>query len=141
MVDETLIAYLESKLEISSNVQTRLPSLLAYNNEPDQFNEEEEQTLITAIDTIKVLDPACGSGAFPMGVLHILVFILNKLDPRNECYNCASSGRLGSARFTRNFLASTFLCPLAESTPTPAPLTHSVRRLGKIETHYHLILA
>ncbi len=40
--------------------------------------------LIEAIDNLKVLDPACGSGAFPMGVLHKLVFILGKLDPHNE---------------------------------------------------------
>ena len=39
--------------------------------------------LITAIDTLKTLDLACGSGAFPMGILHKLVFLLSKLDPRN----------------------------------------------------------
>ena len=39
--------------------------------------------LINAIDTLKILDPACGSGAFPMGILHKLVFLLSKLDPRN----------------------------------------------------------
>ena len=40
--------------------------------------------LIAAIDWLKSLDPAVGSGAFPMGILHKLVFILGKLDPRNE---------------------------------------------------------
>jgi adenine-specific DNA-methyltransferase len=33
---------------------------------------------------MKALDPAVGSGAFPMGILHKLVFILGRLDPRNE---------------------------------------------------------
>ena len=33
----------------------------------------EVAALITAIDEVKILDPACGSGAFPMGVLHKLV--------------------------------------------------------------------
>jgi hypothetical protein len=35
---------------------------------------------------LRALDPAVGSGsgAFPMGILHRLVFILGKLDPRNE---------------------------------------------------------
>ena len=33
---------------------------------------------------MKILDPACGSGAFPMGILQKLVLILAKLDPRNE---------------------------------------------------------
>jgi len=48
------------------------------------FLEEEEQKIISAIDEIKVLDPACGSGAFPMGVLHKLVSALQKLDPENK---------------------------------------------------------
>jgi hypothetical protein len=39
--------------------------------------------LIAAIDRLKILDPACGSGAFPMGILHKLVFVLGKLDPDN----------------------------------------------------------
>jgi adenine-specific DNA-methyltransferase len=117
MVDEALIAYLETALSLpvedlslrdasyaskqsptdlqtpandeqiasqsSLAITTRLRHLLAYNGEPHQFSDVEEQQLITAIDKVKVLDPACGSGAFPMGVLHKLVFILNKLDPGN----------------------------------------------------------
>lgn len=84
MVDESLIAYLEDKLEGAPDLQPRLRLLLAYNQEPNQFTTEETDRLIKAIDGIKVLDPACGSGAFPMGVLHKLVFILNKLDPQNQ---------------------------------------------------------
>ena len=45
---------------------------------------KEIEALIAAIDGLKALDPAVGSGAFPMGILHKLVFILGKLDPRNE---------------------------------------------------------
>ena len=40
--------------------------------------------LIEAIDHLKILDPTCGSGAFPMGFLHKLVFVLGKLDPGNQ---------------------------------------------------------
>ena len=32
----------------------------------------------------KILDPACGSGAFPMGILQQMVHILNRIDPDNE---------------------------------------------------------
>ena len=84
MVDEGLVASLEGKLNGAKDAQARLRHLFAYNNEPHQFTEEEEKNLIFAIDSIKVLDPACGSGAFPMGILNKLVFILNKLDPHNE---------------------------------------------------------
>ena len=90
MVDESLIAYLENSLggdELNNDekplLESKLRNLLAYNNEPHQFNAEEADQIISAIDKVKVLDPACGSGAFPMGVLHKLVFILNKLDPGN----------------------------------------------------------
>ncbi len=57
--------------------------LLAYTDEPHRFTEAETAQLIHAIDSLKILDPACGSGAFPMGILHKLVFLLSKLDPGN----------------------------------------------------------
>ena len=67
-----------------SDIEQRLRHLTAYNDESHLFNESETEALIKAIDTLKILDPACGSGAFPMGILHKLVFILGKLDPGNE---------------------------------------------------------
>lgn len=82
MVDEALIAYLESRLT-APDVNARLRHLLAYNDDPHQFSPDEVSRLIEAIDHLKILDPACGSAAFPMGILHKLVFILGKLDPRN----------------------------------------------------------
>jgi hypothetical protein len=88
MVDESLIACLKTKLETAlpsaKNVETRLRRLFAYTDEPHQFIAPEVDALIAAIDSLKTLDPAVGSGAFPMGILHKLVFILGKLDPRNE---------------------------------------------------------
>jgi len=62
----------------------RLRHLLAYNDQPHQFTPAEVDVLINAINTLKALDPACGSGAFPMGMLHKLVYILGKLDPDNS---------------------------------------------------------
>jgi adenine-specific DNA-methyltransferase len=88
MVDEALIAYLKTKLETAlpsaKDVEARLRHLFAYTAEPHKFTPQEVDVLIAAIDTLKSLDPAVGSGAFPMGILHKLVFILRKLDPRNE---------------------------------------------------------
>lgn len=65
-------------------LEQKFRNLISYSNKQHEFDENEADDLITAIDRIKILDPACGSGAFPMGVLHKLVFILSKLDPRNE---------------------------------------------------------
>ena len=69
--------------EQKAGIEEKLRGLLAYNDEPHEFNEAETEVLIRAIDTLKILDPAVGSGAFPMGMLHRLVFILGKLDPGN----------------------------------------------------------
>ena len=87
MVDESLIAHLKnavcSRETIHCPSEIKLRHLLSYNDEPHQFTDAEVEHLINAIDTLKILDPACGSGAFPMGILHKLVFLLGKLDPRN----------------------------------------------------------
>ncbi|MBE9059263.1 Eco57I restriction-modification methylase domain-containing protein, partial [Sphaerospermopsis sp. LEGE 08334] len=61
----------------------KLRHLLSHTDEPHQFTESEVKRLIEAIDNCKILDPACGSGAFPMGILQKMVHILAKLDPRN----------------------------------------------------------
>jgi adenine-specific DNA-methyltransferase len=88
MVDEALIAYLETALKGNEGQKAkdgdRLRQLLAYTPAPPAFTDTEKTQLIAAIDNVKVLDPAAGSGAFPMGVLHKLVFLLAKLDPDNS---------------------------------------------------------
>ncbi len=84
MVDESLIAYLQNSIERSEENIKRLRHLLSYTEEPHPFNKKESEQLIAVIDACKILDPACGSGAYPMGVLHKLVHVLHKLDPQNK---------------------------------------------------------
>jgi hypothetical protein len=91
MVDESLKAYLKQKLEAeagmkSEDAEVALEFLLGYNEKEHLFDEEQTSVLINAIDNCKILDPACGSGAFPMGILHKLVHILHKLDPQNRLW-------------------------------------------------------
>jgi hypothetical protein len=88
MVDESLIAYLLNELPHSTKAETednelKLRLLLYYTDEDHLFNPEEVDKLINAIDNLKVIDPACGSGAFLMGLLLKIVYILHKLDPQN----------------------------------------------------------
>lgn len=84
MVDESLIEYLKQNTEIKTNdFDSRLRNLFSYNDEPNPFNPKETDQLIEAINNAKILDPACGSGAFPMGILHKMVHLLQKLDPGN----------------------------------------------------------
>ena len=88
MVDEAQIAVLVTKIKAAvpeaPDLEARLRHLFAYNEEPHRFSEAEVKALIQAIDHLKILDPGCGSGAFPMGILRKLVFVLGKLDRDNE---------------------------------------------------------
>ena len=77
MVDEALAAYFPAQLEPKVRV-------LLSDQPGNPLDESRTQQLIDAIEKIRVLDPACGSGAFPMGVLHRLVYLLAKLDPKNR---------------------------------------------------------
>jgi type I restriction-modification system DNA methylase subunit len=69
-----------------SPLQEKLLILFSYADTGNPFADDEGLTdqLIKAISNASILDPACGSGAFPMGVLHRMVHILGKLDPNNR---------------------------------------------------------
>jgi hypothetical protein len=86
MVDEALIAFMKGSLitENAEATEKKLRRLASWEESDHDFDARETEMLIAAIDKLKALDPAVGSGAFPMGILHKLVFILGKLDPRNE---------------------------------------------------------
>ena len=96
MVDEALIAYFLQKVDSYDNdkkyFEDRLrDDLLAYDqqgridkSDDHLIDENEIEPIIAAIDELKIIDPAVGSGAFPMGILNKLVLILKKLDPQNE---------------------------------------------------------
>ncbi len=87
MVDESLKAHLTealTKADMSEeDAQAGLDILFAYTERNHPFHERKVAALLDAIHTCKILDPACGSGAFPMGMLHKLVYIIHKLDPDN----------------------------------------------------------
>jgi len=112
MVDESLKAHLLKALTTEAGMsnedaQTGLDILFAYTEKEHAFTDREKNVLIRAIDRCKILDPACGSGAFPMGILHKLVFILSKLDPGNERWKQTQLDKLDSApmreELERNF--------------------------------------
>lgn len=87
MVNGTLVTYLESICEKQGlTPEDRIKDLLDYSSLVPEFSDTERKLLIQALSTVKVLDPACGSGAFPMGMLHKIVFVLGKLDPANKLF-------------------------------------------------------
>lgn len=81
MVDSSLCEYLKTKTGIDG---MKLNALISYSKDDDNlavFNEAEKKKLIDALYTVTVLDPACGSGAFPIGMLQKVVYVLQEIDP------------------------------------------------------------
>lgn len=92
MVDESLITYLKNTIHIPDSsekdtfgLEKDLRELFSYSS-INPFHDRPEITLkiIKALDACKILDPACGSGAYPMGILQKMVHVLHKIDPNNE---------------------------------------------------------
>ncbi|WP_051132427.1 Eco57I restriction-modification methylase domain-containing protein [Thermodesulfobacterium thermophilum] len=84
MVDESLKAYLKTVLPDIPEESIEL--LLSYSDEVPNLTEDHRLKIAKAIDNLKIIDPACGSGAFLMGALHKLVHILQKIDPDNRIW-------------------------------------------------------
>ncbi|TSA21350.1 hypothetical protein D4R75_06255, partial [bacterium] len=68
------------------DLEKQLRILLSYSEEGTSLTQGEKEALIEAIHSMNVLDPACGSGAFPMGVLLKVVHVLHKLDKDNAAW-------------------------------------------------------
>lgn len=86
MVDESLLLYLKQKTNIDED---KLRAIISYDLSDDAsypLNEIEKEALIDAIEKVKILDPACGSGAFPIGALQKIVFILQQTDPEGQIW-------------------------------------------------------
>lgn len=90
---------LEMQVEIAYNrwkeneeeLDVKLHELFSYENEDNSFIDDRESSdaIISHLSECKILDPACGSGAFPMGILHKIVLALGKLDPCNYSWKQA----------------------------------------------------
>ena len=101
MVEEALVATLSQKCNpTDGDIELwaeRLHYLLDYAQAFDDANEwfdnAETDAIVRAISELKVLDPAVGSGAFPMGMLHKLTLALRRLDPDNTRWEALQKER------------------------------------------------
>lgn len=84
MVDESLVAHL--KQVVGSELEEEYRKLLRYTDEELTLTDEQKYSIMNAIYNCKVLDPACGSGAFPVGMLQQMVHVLSQLDPSNDVW-------------------------------------------------------
>jgi len=99
MVEESLIAYLKTQRD--NKDETMLyPLSKGAQPMPDEAVEEFVHTgtlpdalksyseeLLDKLNAIKVLDPACGSGAFPISMLQKLAVLKQQLDPNSLPYS------------------------------------------------------
>ena len=84
MVNESLVEYLDSRVDkLKDDVWRRI---IGYEDVPFELSDADRRKVLETILDCKVLDPACGSGAFPMGMLHQMVHIVRKIDPTNEIW-------------------------------------------------------
>jgi hypothetical protein len=82
MVNESLITYLSEKgLDIN-----KLRNLINTNTpvKDSDWSESNKETIISSLKNIRILDPACGSGAFPMGCLLKIVNVIQQIDTNTD---------------------------------------------------------
>lgn len=84
MVDESLVAHL--KRTVGDELEEQYRQLMRYTDEEVPLTDAQRKQIMQSLYHCKVLDPACGSGAFPMGMLQQMVHILNRIDPDNEMW-------------------------------------------------------
>lgn len=71
MCQESLIAYLETNTSIAKDKIRNF--VLTPEDGVDDIPENKKTKLLTALEEVKICDPAIGSGAFPMGLLNELL--------------------------------------------------------------------
>lgn len=121
MVEQSLINYLKSKTNIDNDNQLQLLFKEA-NLEPETFSEPQRIAMLNALSDVKILDPACGSGAFPMGCLHKIILALQKLDTD------ASWWKAKQLSFQKNAMAKQFLKEKLDNSNSDY-----IRKLGVIQ--------
>ena len=82
MVNESLVAHL--KRTVDEDLEDKFRQLLDFTTQEVELSDEQKHQIVHALFTCKILDPACGSGAFPMGMLQQMVHVLRQVDPDNE---------------------------------------------------------
>lgn len=94
MCEQSLIEYLKTKISDAPDRDLRIEELIRL---PETIFRDQDQNkrdkwrknlgkdkVLHDLDKILILDPAVGSGAFPMGMLHLLVKVYSRLDPKFE---------------------------------------------------------
>ena len=122
MVEESLIQHLKTALGIATkntkthknepirddscefvgnDLEQQLRALFVDDAEPHNLDDKTRRAVVNAFRTIKVLDPACGSGAFPVGILQKMLCALRKVDPENDLWLTAQIEQIHSMKLSK----------------------------------------
>ncbi|MDR1246975.1 MAG: Eco57I restriction-modification methylase domain-containing protein [Clostridiales Family XIII bacterium] len=97
MVDTSLFHYLRDKTKIADDT---LNALISYGKEDDTdypLTAGENENIVDALSTLTIIDPACGSGAFPIGILQKTVYVLQQVDPNAKLWAAKQYSSVTSA--------------------------------------------
>lgn len=97
MVEEALVRWLLGSLApngASDELEEKVRELVSEEQPSHHFAPAEVTHIVGLLSRLRILDPACGSGAFPMGLLQLLVHVLRKLDPKNKLWEAVKLASL-----------------------------------------------
>ena len=86
MVDSSLLEFLKNKTDAD---EVKLKALISWGQSDDEehpLTAEEKAKVVTALAGLTILDPACGSGAYPIGILQKVVYILQQVDQDSKLW-------------------------------------------------------
>ena len=143
MVDESLKSYLKTKC---SGLEDAIDQLFANADALTvgaKLGEKEKSAIIDALRSVKILDPSCGSGAFPMGCLLRLTSLISALVETEDVYQTKLS-------IIRNSLFGSDLQPIAvqisrlrffisllcEQTPDASKPNRGIEPLPNLENNF-----
>lgn len=137
MVDISLQAYLGNTDDVKR--------LFEEDFEYDETQKDFYKEVIDKLKAIKILDPACGSGAFPMGMLNRIVEILQNLHAEGNKYdlklaimeNCIYGGDIQTiaAQITKLRFFISLICDCKEDKTNPEN-NFGIPNLPNLETHF-----
>lgn len=102
MVDSSLIEFLNNKTNITEDKLKILISWGQADDEENPLSSYEKEKVVSALSNLTILDPASGSGAFPIGILQKVVYILQQVDENAELWLQNQLSIIKSPEFRRD---------------------------------------
>jgi hypothetical protein len=102
MVDSSLLEFLKNRTGAD---EEKLKALISWGQSDDEqypLTDDEKEKVVSALANLTILDPACGSGAFPIGILQKVVYVLQQVDEKAELWLQNQIKNINSPEFRRD---------------------------------------